>query len=70
MCAGHSGSGVIDQAGGILTAIVSAESYFSNGACNYNVFAPQVNRANANSVSCERASGGVSLLCLSSYLPA
>lgn len=71
MCAGHSGSGVIDVSTARLVAVVSGESVDRGGACISNLFVPNiVTSGQFNPNTCERTNGGVSLGCLSSKLPA
>jgi hypothetical protein len=76
ICAGHSGSGVIDTTSNALVALLTGEQLLpgggaSQGACINNLFVPNVVAPNLfDAASCERSSGGVSLACLSAKLPA
>jgi len=64
-CNGHSGSAIVDRNTGQVVGVVSASSV---SPC-LNYVAPQVN-SNTVGVSCERSTGGASLICLRNVLPA
>jgi hypothetical protein len=69
LCSGNSGGGVVDRVTNQLTAVVTGEAYYSNGACYYNLFVPNIRSENADAATCQRTRGGVSVKCLISKIP-
>lgn len=69
MCNGQSGSGIVDS-DGKLVAITSSAYTGDGGKCTNGFLSPNMDLANVDAGTCERAAGGASLDCLSKKLPA
>lgn len=70
LCVGNSGGAVVDAASNIMVAVVAVEVTRDDGQCVENRFAPLVLEKNVDEAGCTRSTGGASIPCLSSKLPA